>query len=232
MKQFLRLLIPLVVPLFLFTGAQAQWTEKWKSVDVGSIAIQAFANIDDDPGLEIIGYGPSWVEPPGGYPLCAYDATTGLIEYQSSKVWEVLGKFWVLDVDGDGKDEVVFFGREPGDDIGGEYCYEVGTGDGVTDSGSDGLILESKLHQNYPNPFNPNTTIEYCVQDPAKVTISVYNVLGQKVKTLVDEEKLRGDYTINWDGKNDAGNQVASGVYFYQVKVGDYTSSKKMLLLK
>jgi hypothetical protein len=96
---------------------------------------------------------------------------------------------------------------------------------------------EFTLSQNYPNPFNPTTTIKFKVQGsrfkvPVHTTLKIYNVRGQMVRTLVDEPKSTGDYTIQWDGKNDKGEQLSSGVYFYQLKVGDYTSAKKMVLLK
>ena len=88
------------------------------------------------------------------------------------------------------------------------------------------------LFQNYPNPFNPSTTINYQITVSAHATITTYNVLGQVMRTLVDEEKEPGDYSIVWDGKNDKGQSVASGTYFYELRAGDYTSTKKSLLLK
>jgi hypothetical protein len=96
---------------------------------------------------------------------------------------------------------------------------------------------EFTLSQNYPNPFNPATAIRFKVEGqrlkvPVPTTLKIYNVLGEEVRTLVNEKKLPGDYTIQWDGKNDRGEQLASGVYFYELKVGDYTSAKKMVLLK
>ncbi len=96
---------------------------------------------------------------------------------------------------------------------------------------------EFSLSQNYPNPFNPTTTIKFKVQGsrfkgPLHTTLRIYNLLGQKVRTLVDEPKWAGDYTVQWNGKNDQGEQLASGVYFYLLKVGENTLAKKMVLLK
>jgi hypothetical protein len=100
------------------------------------------------------------------------------------------------------------------------------------------------LSQNYPNPFNATTLIPYTisaspvnssqsmVHSPVPTILTIYNVLGQKVKTLLDEEKLPGNYTVTWDGKDDKGKDVASGIYFYQLKSGDIKQSRKMLLLK
>jgi hypothetical protein len=96
---------------------------------------------------------------------------------------------------------------------------------------------EFSLSQNYPNPFNPSTIIKFKVQGsrfkvPLPTTLKVYNVLGQKVRTLVDEPKQTGEYEAIWDGKDDKGEVMASGIYFYQLKAGNLTDTKKMLLLK
>ncbi|MDP3024650.1 MAG: T9SS type A sorting domain-containing protein [candidate division Zixibacteria bacterium] len=94
-----------------------------------------------------------------------------------------------------------------------------------------------ELSQNYPNPFNPTTKIQFRVGslefgDPVHTTLKVYNILGQLVRTLVDEEKVPGNYEINWDGKDDSGKEVGSGIYFYQLKTKEYTETKKMVLLR
>ena len=90
------------------------------------------------------------------------------------------------------------------------------------------------LDQNYPNPFNPTTTIKYSIggSSSAAVKILIYNILGQKVRTLVDNAQMPGVYTIQWNSKNDSGNMVATGVYFYVLKVDDFFQIKKMILLK
>jgi hypothetical protein len=89
-----------------------------------------------------------------------------------------------------------------------------------------------ELSQNYPNPFNPVTTIEYRLTERSRVTIEVYNVVGQRVRTLVDEEQSAGSYRITWDGADDCGRPVATGIYLYRFCAGDYTETKKMLLVK
>ncbi|MGB2697904.1 MAG: FlgD immunoglobulin-like domain containing protein, partial [Candidatus Zixiibacteriota bacterium] len=88
------------------------------------------------------------------------------------------------------------------------------------------------MDQNYPNPFNLSTEIRFSLPDDAKVTLNIYNILGQNIKTLVDEEKSSGTHTIFWDGTDKSGAEVASGIYFYQLKAGDYKELKKMLLIK
>jgi hypothetical protein len=88
------------------------------------------------------------------------------------------------------------------------------------------------LEQNFPNPFNPSTTLAYSLKEAGHVTINIYNILGQNVRTLVDEYQNAGSYTKVWDGHDDAGNEVASGVFFYRIKSGDFTDIKKMVLMK
>jgi hypothetical protein len=89
-----------------------------------------------------------------------------------------------------------------------------------------------KLDQNYPNPFNPQTIIEYEMAVAGKAEVRIYNNLGQAVRALVDEEKSPGLYRVVWDGKDDLGRRLASGVYFYQLKVNDFASAKRMILAK
>jgi 7,8-dihydropterin-6-yl-methyl-4-(beta-D-ribofuranosyl)aminobenzene 5'-phosphate synthase len=84
-----------------------------------------------------------------------------------------------------------------------------------------------KLEQNYPNPFNPTTTIKYSVPKLSFVTIKIYDVLGNEVATLVNEEKAVGAYELNWNATN-----LPSGVYFYRLQAGDFVETKKMILLK
>ncbi|MBN2519081.1 MAG: T9SS type A sorting domain-containing protein [Bacteroidales bacterium] len=88
------------------------------------------------------------------------------------------------------------------------------------------------LMQNYPNPFDQTTTIEYSVQKPSQVELKIYNSLGQLTKTLVDNFKTNGEYAVNWDGKDNSGNNVPLGNYFYRIKIGDYTSVKTMIYFK
>lgn len=89
-----------------------------------------------------------------------------------------------------------------------------------------------RLGQNYPNPFNPSTTAVFEMRQKGHVTIKIYNVAGQLVRTLVNEVKDKGSHRIIWDGANDAGNTAASGIYFYEMTAGGSVWSKKMVLLR
>lgn len=94
------------------------------------------------------------------------------------------------------------------------------------------LPTEFELSQNMPNPFNPSTQISFALPSAAKVNLTVFNVLGQQVKTLVDEYMTAGYQTVTWDGRDNGGASVASGVYFYRIAADDFAETKKMLLLK
>jgi len=89
-----------------------------------------------------------------------------------------------------------------------------------------------KLGQNFPNPFNPTTTIQYEVPAFVHVTIAIYNVAGERVRVLVNEEKGPGRHFASWNGRNEAGETVASGVYFYRMKAGPFVQAKKLVFLK
>jgi len=88
------------------------------------------------------------------------------------------------------------------------------------------------ISQNYPNPFNPTTNLSYGLPRDSEVRIDIFNVLGQRVLTLVDEFQTAGFKTVSWDGRDSAGGKVSTGVYFYTIEAGNYHDSKKMLLIK
>jgi len=88
------------------------------------------------------------------------------------------------------------------------------------------------LYQNYPNPFNPATTIAYNIPANATVNITIYDMIGRRIKTLIKNEQATGYRTVVWDGCNDAGLPVSPGLYLYTIKAGNYVQTKKMVLLK
>ncbi len=104
---------------------------------------------------------------------------------------------------------------------------------GTLDANDDNpLPARFALEQNRPNPFNPTTEITYSVAAEVRVQLVIYNLLGQPVRKLVDETRPAGQYTVTWDGRDDAGRSAASGVYQYRIIAGDFVDSHKMLLLK
>jgi len=110
----------------------------------------------------------------------------------------------------------------------GSFLYEP-----TTDITDDVYANKFYLAQNYPNPFNPETTIQFTTENTEKNTeLVIYNLKGQKVRTIVNEIFPAGQHSIIWDGKDGSGNSVSSGLYFYKLKAGRYTSTKKMILMK
>ncbi len=150
--------------------------------------------------------------------------------------------------DGHGKLDIFFYDdfsfgsfsspNAHGQNLGGELMYMSLDLDfsELISSNDDNTIVPNiaSLHQNFPNPFNPSTEIRYSLQEDAEVNINIYNVKGQKVKTLVNEHATIGNHSVLWNGDNDSKEAVSSGVYFYEMKIdgGEYSSIKKMLLLK
>jgi hypothetical protein len=106
----------------------------------------------------------------------------------------------------------------------------------VSDNESERIPKEFVLGQNYPNPFNPITVIEYGVplfeKKGSRVVVEIFNVRGNRVRTLVDEIKEAGMHRVLWDGKDQQGNPVTSGVYVYRIRAQNFISSKKMIFLK
>ena len=116
-----------------------------------------------------------------------------------------------------------------------EVTGDIGTS--VEEPQNDLLPKVFALGQNYPNPFNPSTQIKYQLPVAAQVKLTIYNMLGRRVRTLIDEEKPAGFYTVQWHGVSDRGVQAASGLYFYRIASRaidgkSFVVTKKMLLLK
>ena len=88
------------------------------------------------------------------------------------------------------------------------------------------------LLQNYPNPFNPETNIDYELPLESEVKVAIYNLRGQRVRTLLDAQQYPGRYAVSWDGKSDNGLSVATGIYLVRMQAGKFVSVRKMLLAK
>lgn len=136
-------------------------------------------------------------------------------------------------VDIDGILEIIFLHRIsqewPTPDIYNTYIYSTGVQTTAIKSSKKFSPKNFDISQNYPNP---STTIEYKISIQQSVKIDIYDVTGQLVKRLINANKKAGSYSIVWNGKDDYGNKVASGNYFYQIVSGDFAQAKKMILLK
>ncbi|MBK7142200.1 MAG: T9SS type A sorting domain-containing protein [bacterium] len=100
------------------------------------------------------------------------------------------------------------------------------------DERGDMLPDDFELRQNYPNPFNPNTTIRFSLPSRSQVKIEVFNLLGQSVRTLVKDQLSAGQHVVEWDGRDESGQEVASGVYLYRMSAGELELTRKMLLIR
>lgn len=102
----------------------------------------------------------------------------------------------------------------------------------VIHGGEGKNAIDIDLQQNFPNPFNPTTTISYTLNQPGNVTLKIYNCLGQLVQTLVNDYKIANTYTVKWNSKNESGNKVPAGIYFYRLETESALKIKKMVLTK
>ncbi len=120
-----------------------------------------------------------------------------------------------------------------GNSIEGKDCVRINSKSksGAT-STSFSTPTDFELKDNFPNPFNATTSISYSLSTEGFVTLNIYNILGQKVRTLVQEHQTSGYKTVIWDGKNDSGEGISSGIYLYRIQVGEFSETKRMTLLK
>jgi hypothetical protein len=156
-------------------------------------------------------------------PVAFYDAT------------EILGMSFVVS---DKTDSIRIIGQEIVVTGEGQYTCELldfaiaGSPVDVEDGPAITVPVSYQLFQNSPNPFNPSTSIRFDVSHRSRVTLSIYNLRGQMVNTLVDDELPAGSHSIHWDGTNNPGERVPSGTYFYRLRAGNSIETKKMLLLR
>ncbi len=110
------------------------------------------------------------------------------------------------------------------------FVYDTGINTSI--SNEKRTQIRFSLKQNYPNPFNPNTTIEFDLDKSSNVSIDIYSINGELVKSILSNNLSVGNHKINWDGSSDSGTRLSSGVYFYKLTVDNTSITKKMLLLK
>ena len=125
------------------------------------------------------------------------------------------------------------FGNTTLSSVGSWDIFIAKLGSGVTGIEEEFALPRSfNLSQNYPNPFNPRTTIRYNLPRASHVLLSIYNILGQEIATLVNAKQIPGEKSVVWDSRDRFGRGVSSGIYIYQIQAGDYSKSRKMVLLR
>ncbi|HPR16877.1 MAG TPA: T9SS type A sorting domain-containing protein [Candidatus Cloacimonadota bacterium] len=205
----------------------------------------------DNNGSAIIDIGPYEYGAPalGGIEGITYDPITGLsVDYVLIKINNIAGEFTFSDSIGNYEYKLpagvydIYAERVFYDDAT-EYQIEVFDGEFST---LDIPMCETVNVQNYeiippkndfnlcnyPNPFNPETTLVFSIQNDSDVELTIFNIKGQRIATLINEKMQKGKHSIIWSGCDQHGNQVSSGIYFYKLKVGNQESVKRMLLLK
>ena len=141
----------------------------------------------------------------------------------------------VGDINGDGFDEVLISEPQYPDyenPVGRVYMYSYAKFDGIRKPVEANIAKGYLLEQNFPNPFNPDTRIKFALPKKEYVSIEVYSASGELIKRIVSGDFEAGYHYAEWDGKDPSGNQAASGIYFYRIKAGNFTDTKKMLLIR
>jgi hypothetical protein len=105
-------------------------------------------------------------------------------------------------------------------------------GNGVGIEEARNVFLFCSLGESYPNPFLQTTIIRYSIACPSHISLKIYSLAGETVRTLINEQQKAGYYTIHWDGKDNNGNRVAPGIYFYRLEAGEFKASKKLVILR
>lgn len=177
-----------------------------------------------------------WHDRRNGYNTCFYDQSLDGGETFSNDIMindemdSVSCVFPRIAVDNNKDIYVTWVDERNGND---KYDVFFSRNDNITALNNDNYQpVKFTLFQNYPNPFNPQTTIRCSIEQPTRVKIQIYNQLGQQLRTLVNERKQAGEFSVTWDGKDSQGNTLASGIYYYRLTAGNQVDTKKMLYLR
>jgi len=226
-KKILSINFSVIIFIFIiFSEGQAQWELKWSNENITPSVFQwddeeiggiITGDFDGDNNPEIVIYSTMFVAI-----LNSLDGSL-LFEIDHDASFP-----HVKDIDNDSRDELIITGYE------GTFVYEFKGGTSLGNYNQESKVPNSaQLSQNYPNPFNPKTNIKYTIKQPGPVEILIFNELGQKVRTLINGQYVvPGNYSVEWNGKNDNSNTLPSGNYFYQIRTGDFTSTKKAVIIK
>lgn len=220
--------------------AYVSWITDLQEGDVVSATVMVLDNVVGTPRVRIWGH---WT-PPGGTVDSTAGSAGGNASYSSGIGWEELAHAWTVPADKDGHGlmiEIRPYNAEPwaGSNWVDDLCVTAPQHATIIFPGglSDAPVpvAATMLRANFPNPFNPLTAFSFCLERDAKVTLTVFDVRGRKVRTVVDTQLSAGDYAgvYSWDGRDEQGRPATSGTYFYRLSTDNgYSESRKMTLIK
>lgn len=235
-KSLCKVVVAILLSLSVF--AHAQYTEKWYSPGL-TWSYVGCENTDNDNAKEVIFIG-GFDASGHNMTVRVMDGVTGVVEGELNPGWYDIEWQYpsncdfpkLIDIDGDGRYEILFYGRPTLSDSSRFYLYEY-SGSRV-EEGQRQIDVYQKvtLSQNYPNPTTSITTIKYSLTQKGDVILKIYNSAGQLVRTLSDGLKKPGTYNINWDSRDDSGDKLPSGSYFYQIEIDNKKLTKKLVTVK
>lgn len=202
-------------------GDPIVWTRQVIGSGFTNACVAYAVDFDGDNDKDVVGTGQginqvAWWRNDGGEPI---QWTKFIITNNFTRPWPI----YADDLDGDQDIDIVV-----GSSHNGSNQIKWWRNDGLTGVENTSIVvLDFKLFQNFPNPFNPSTTIEYQIPQISFVTLKIYDVLGNEIATLVNEQKPAGKYELEFDG-----NSLSSGIYFYQLQAGRFIETKKKILIK
>jgi hypothetical protein len=197
-------------------------------LNTGATSFVGVIGVNDPGGLCQMG----WASMPAGAAWISFDPTGGVVDPNGGQFVVVVHFDAAEMTPGEIHTGNIHIGNNSIYQRGDDYLIPVTMIVTGEDSGENDIPLANKLTGNYPNPFNPSTTIGFALKETGNVTLEVYNLKGEKVKTLINDTMEAGNHSIVWNGTDNLGKDVSSGVYFYKMKTGRYTSTKKMILMK
>lgn len=203
-------------------------TENFSFINVGNLSAPNLLDIDNDSDFDLlIGDVDGNIN---------FYRNTGTIA--NPAFTPITGNFALIDVGSSSSPTFVDIDNDMDFDLfvgeigGGLYFYRNVTPTNVLSQDLNVIPKSFNLSQNYPNPFNSDTIIKYNIPEKTYVKLIVYNLLGTQLRTLVDKEKVAGSFQVSWDGKNDNGKQISTGIYIYQLQTDRFTNTNKLTILR
>jgi hypothetical protein len=195
--------------------------------------------VDYEPNLDFNGDGfndlitsSSYPPPSQRYGLRIIDFTNAQTLFQLDDAAYSYGLINAFDYDNDGKLELAISKRNLNTNLSEVQVYSTNGSVSSVSQNINKIPNIYQLNQNYPNPFNPSTKIEFHISNQENIKIKIFDINGRLIRNILDENRNAGNYSIEWNGKNDAGELVSSGTYFYQLQAGDFVQTKKLIYLK